>query len=87
MADEFASTADSQIAPARNASAVAPHAINPLPHVTKALYVGGAGNVVCRLVDDTADVTFVSVPSGAILPVRASHVRASGTATNIVALY
>jgi len=88
MADEFSLNADSPIAPARNASAVTPHATNPLANVAKALYVGGAGDIACRLVDDTADVTFVGVPAGAVLPIRASHVRATGTtATNIVALY
>ena len=88
MTDKFASCADSVAAPARSASALVPHDVNALPNTPKALYVGGGGSIVCRLVDDGADVTFVGVPAGAFLPVRASHVRATGTtATSIVALY
>lgn len=86
MADEF--LADTAASPARNASAVTPHATNPLGNVSKGLYVGGAGDIACRLVDDTADVTFASIPAGAILPLRVSHVRVTGTtATDIIALY
>lgn len=88
MADEFSSTSDSQIAPARNAIAVTPHDSNALANVPKALYIGGAGNVTCRCVDDSADVLFVGLTAGSILPVRATHVRSTGTtATSIVNLY
>jgi hypothetical protein len=88
MADEFTSTSDSPISPARNALAVTPHDTNALANVSKALYVGGAGNIVVRLADDSADVTFTGVTAGSILPIRASHVRAtSTTATSIVNMY
>lgn len=53
----------------------------------RALYVGTGGNVVVVGVDGTA-TTFVSVPSGSILPVAAERVNATDTtATSIVALY
>lgn len=87
MSNEFASTQDSVVQSARNATAVTPHAINPLANVSKALYVGGFGSVVCRLVDDSTDVTFAAVPAGSILPIRVTHVRDTGTATSIVNLY
>ena len=87
MANEFATSPDEQISPARNAAAVVPHATDPLPNVSKALYVGGAGDLVVRLVDDSADVTFVGVAAGSIVPIRATFVRDTGTATNIVNLY
>jgi hypothetical protein len=87
MTDEYGSFTDNVSSPANHAVAVTPHATNPLPFVAKALYVGGAGNVTLRAKGDAADVTFVGVPAGTILPVRAAYVRASGTtATNIVAL-
>ena len=87
MADKF-QYSDAVSCPARKAAAVTPHDTNALADVPKALYVGAAGNVACRLIDDSADVTFVGVPAGAILPIRVSHVRStSTTATSIVALY
>ena len=88
MADKFNNFSDSPLAPARRAVGVTPHDSNALSNVPKGLYVGGAGNIVCRLVDDSADLTFAAVPSGVILPIRVSYVRASGTtATSIVALF
>lgn len=88
MADKFSSNADAASSPAVNASAVTPHATDPLANVSKGLYVGGAGDIACRLAGDSADVTFVAVPVGTVLPIRVSHVRATGTtATNILNLY
>lgn len=79
MPDAFASLADSPTAPARQAAAIVPHNTNALPLLPKAIYVGAAGDITLRAVDDAADVVFKSVPVGTILAVRASHVRASGT--------
>ena len=88
MANKFETVSDSPTQTARSASAVTPHDTNPLGNVSKALFVGGAGNIALRLVDDSSDVTFTGVTAGSILPVRASHIRAtSTTATNIVNLY
>jgi hypothetical protein len=58
-----------------------------LPVVCRALYIGGAGNLVA--VSSAGDaVTFTAVQAGSILPVQAKRVNATGTtATNIVALY
>ena len=85
--DSFAQHADSVFAPARAPYAVSPSDADPLPVVPKALYVGTGGDVVLRGAGAAADVTFRNIASGALIDVRASHVRATGTtATDIVAL-
>lgn len=72
---------------ARKAVAVTPHATDALPHGTAtALFVGGAGTVVCRPYGVETDVTF-TVPAGGYVLCHVSHVRTGGTATGIVALY
>jgi len=53
----------------------------------RAIYVGGAGNVVAVMYDGTA-VTFTGVPAGTLLPIAARRVNStSTTATAMVALY
>jgi hypothetical protein len=70
-----------------NTAAVTPDDDNDLNDTTRALYIGGAGNVT--IIDANGNTTtFEAVPVGMILPVRASRVMATGTtATNIVALW
>ena len=73
--------------PADNAVAVTPSDSTNLTNTARALYIGGAGNVKV----DTAGgdtVTFNSVASGSVLPVRVKRVYATGTsATNIISVY
>ena len=53
----------------------------------RAIYVGGAGDVVVVTPEGNA-ITFAGVPAGTILPVRAVRVNSTGTdATNMVGLY
>lgn len=75
------------MAPADNAEAVTPHATNELTYATRAVYVGGAGNLVVAMWGGGADVTFTGVLAGSVLPIRVKAVRATSTATSIVALY
>jgi hypothetical protein len=75
----------------RHAKAITPHDTNPINPgggPTSSIYVGGAGNITCRLVDSTADVLFTGLLAGTVLDVQATHVRATGTtATALVAMY
>lgn len=58
-----------------------------LPNFTRALYVGGGGNLKVKMMRGT-EVTFASVPTGAVLPICVRRVFATGTtATQIIALY
>ena len=88
MADAFARSADSVFAPATDAVAVTPHDTNPLANIPTALFIGTGGTVILRGVNGAADATFTNVANGTVLPIRASHVRATGTtASGIVALF
>ena len=75
--------------PARRTETVTTHNTNALPSgAVKALFVGTGGDVKLRAVDDISDSTFKNVGNGTILPVRATHVRTTGTtAADMVALY
>jgi hypothetical protein len=83
----FADYADSPIAPALRCFDITPDDNAALAFTTKALYIGGAGDLVLRSPLGAADVTFRNLPAGYILDVRATAVRATGTtATAIIGL-
>lgn len=85
--DTFENSTDSLISPAQFCFAIAPNDTGDLDRVTKAIYVGQAGDVTLRALDNDNDVTFRNVASGAILDVRVRAVRATGTtAADIVGL-
>ncbi len=76
--DKFSSFPSTPISPARAASTVAPSDATELPHVSRAIYVGQAGDLSVVLADGD-QVVFEAVPAGAILPIRASSINATGT--------
>jgi len=85
--DRYANHTPGLTSPARHCFAITPHNSNELAEVTRSIYVGSTGDVVLRAVGSAADVTFVAVPAGAFLDVRASHIRATGTtAASLVGL-
>lgn len=87
MDDRFGTFSDSVSSPANSAVAVTPHDSNALPFLPKALYVGTGGDITLRGKNDAADSVWKNVPSGALLPIRATHIRAAGTtASDILAL-
>lgn len=69
-------------------AAVAPNDTTDLTTgATRALFVGGAGNIAVIMEDGSA-VTFNGVTAGTLLPISVSRVKATNTtATNILALY
>lgn len=88
MPDAFSGTLDSVSAPATRVQVVVPHDVALFGDVPKALFVGSGGTVVLRAMAGPEDVAFRNVASGAVLPVRAIAVRATGTtAADIVALF
>ena len=71
-------------APATRAFAITPHDSNALTRTTRALWVGGAGNIALRMKDDTVDVTFSGIAAGTLLPVRVTHVRSTSTTATLI---
>lgn len=71
--------------PADNGVAVTPSDSATLNFV-RGIWVGGAGNVAVQM-RGGADLTFVGVQAGTLLPIRVSKVKSTNTtATNIIAL-
>jgi hypothetical protein len=78
----------SDLSPANNLAAITPDDEEELEFWTRAIYVGGAGDIVLIAAQDTTEVTLKAVPAGTILPIIAKQVLASGTAaTDLVALF
>lgn len=87
MPDQHSGFVEGLTSPADNATAVTPSDSADLAFNSRALYVGGAGNLVVTMAGG-GDVTFTAVPAGSILPIRVSRVKAtSTTATSIINLY
>jgi len=84
--NNFSQTDPGVQAPAISAFAITPHDTNELSVVTRAIYVGTAGNVVAKLANDSATVTFANVAAGSILPIRARLVTTASTASNMLGL-
>lgn len=86
-ADSFSTYQPGLSSPHEHAAAVTPHDTNELTHVTRALYVGGAGALKVTMADGTT-VTFAAVPAGTTIPIRVKKVFDDVTdATSIVALW
>ncbi len=86
--DDFADYAHTGIeAPAGNAAAVTPSDGTDLGHVTRALYVGGSGDLAL-ITQHGQTVTLKNTVAGSMLPIRVARVKAIGTtASNIVAFW
>jgi hypothetical protein len=80
-------TGNSGLQSADHFQAISPSDGSDLAFQTRAIYVGAAGDLTIQNYLG-ANITFVGLPVGALLPVVTSRVRATGTtAANLVALY
>jgi hypothetical protein len=82
--DTFANFQGGLQTPVRSSFVIAPNDTTELPFVTRAVYIGSAGNLTARLADDTAAVTFNGLPAGSMLPIRVRQVYATGTTAGMV---
>jgi hypothetical protein len=90
MSDKFGRMPPTIDSPATNGFTITPANTGSFSQPTRALYVGGAGNLVVEMYDkngNTNTLTFSSVPAGTLLPIRVKQVRTDSTATNILGLY
>lgn len=78
MPDRFESTATGLSGPASHGFAITPHDSTELSEVTRAIFIGGAGNVSVVLASG-ATLTFSNLPGGSVLPIRAKQVKSTGT--------
>ena len=70
-----------------HAAAITPSDTVDLSAPCNAIYVGGAGALTVITVGGET-VAFPAVPAGAIIPIRATRIKATGTvATNLVAMW
>ena len=75
----FQSHARSLTSPPENAVAIRASDAGTLAVVTRALYVGSAGDLVVRMAGGNAFVTLANVAAGSLLPIRVDRVLATGT--------
>ncbi len=86
MADDFSTYRPGLGSPYARAEAITPNDSTDLTNSTRAIWIGGAGNVKVDTVEGDT-VTLVGALVGTILPIRARRVYATGTtATNLVGL-
>lgn len=89
MSDEFSNYQAGLDSPASNAFdayALKSDTVD-LTTFTRAIYTGSGGNIKVDMVG-SGTVTFVSVPAGAVLPIRISRLYSTGTAaTDVIGLY
>ena len=73
---------------AHRASAVTTSNSTIYAQPTRALYIGGVGDLTVDMADGGTALTFVAVQGGTILPIQVTRIYATGTtATSLVALY
>jgi len=73
---------------ADDAAAITPSDSGELDIYTRAIYVGGTGDLRVQMVGTGNDVTFSAVPAGSFLPIRVKRVYDTNTtATFIIGLY
>ena len=85
--DQFKDFPVTLTSPATNAASITPSDTSPISTVSRAIYVGVAGDLAVEMQSGEI-VVFQGVQSGSILALRALKVRQTGTtAAGIVALW
>lgn len=69
--------------PANHAAAVTPSDLYTLTDVSRAIYVGGTGDLVAVMLGGET-VTFSAIPVGTVLPIRVQQVKSTGTTASLI---
>ena len=83
MSDRFANTQSSLSSPASSGFAVTPNDSGGFSETCRALYVGSGGNLSVRMLSGEV-LTLANVPTGLLLPLRATAVLATGTTAGAI---
>ena len=87
MTDSFKTFARSLTSPPEHAQEITPSDLEPLRHVTRALYVGGGGDVRLRMLGGE-EATFRGLQAGSMIPIRVDMIKSAGTtATGLIGLW
>lgn len=87
MSDFYKNHARGLSSPAENAAPVTPADAGALAQTSRALYVGQGGDLAVEMLGG-GSIVLGNVPAGALLPLRVTRVRATGTtAARIIALW
>lgn len=85
--DTFRNFGRSLVSPPEQGAPILPSDSETLGHVTRALWIGGGGDLRLRMVGG-GEVTLAGVVPGSLIPIRAVQVLATGTtASAIVGLW
>lgn len=84
MTDRFANTQSSLSGPASSGFSITPSDTALLTETTRALFIGSGGDLRIRMLSGEV-LTLQNVPTGAILPLRATAVLATGTTAGAIA--
>ncbi len=86
MPDNFSKHTSALNSPASGAITITPSDTISLNETTRAIYIGGAGNLTV-IMKSGQEVTFSNLLNGNILPIRATQIKATGTtATQLIGL-
>jgi hypothetical protein len=87
MTDMFKKYSRGLTSPPEHAIAISPDDTSELSQPTRALYVGGGGNLRVTLLGGST-VSFANVPAGSMIPLRVTRVFATNTtASDILGLW
>jgi hypothetical protein len=83
MTDVYENYAPGLTSPADNAAELTPSDSTNLTTFSRALWVGGAGNLCVTMIGGQT-VTFSNVAAGTFLPIRVKRVLATGTTATLI---